>query len=137
MEKSAASVAFSNNLGLEVDVLNCKDLDPTAVVFEPVPPVIGDDSENGVGGVTKKTKVEPVEREIVLGRNIHTSCLDITEPEANDEMTGDKAAYMAAVLARYRQTLMERTKHHLGNASISQFRISLEDYVCFWRNVLI
>jgi histidine decarboxylase len=54
-------------------------------------------------------------REIVLGRNVHTTCLEVTEPEANDESTGDKEAYMASVLARYRKNLMERTKHHLGD----------------------
>ncbi|KAJ6685248.1 hypothetical protein OIU79_015334 [Salix purpurea] len=53
-------------------------------------------------------------REIVLGRNVHTTCLEVTEPEANDEFTGDKEAYMASVLARYRKNLMERTQHHLG-----------------------
>ncbi|KAL8130543.1 hypothetical protein V2J09_019698 [Rumex salicifolius] len=117
MEQPAGSLAFSNNLEREVDVLNCKDLDPTVVVFEPVPPVVDSSSDlsgqNGVS-VKKKKKVESVERDMVLGRNIHTSCHDITEPEANDEMTGDKEAYMAAVLARYRQTLIERTKNHLG-----------------------
>ena len=46
-------------------------------------------------------------REIVLGRNVHTTCLD--------EFTGDKEAYMASVLARYRKNLMERTQHHLGD----------------------
>jgi histidine decarboxylase len=51
----------------------------------------------------------------VLGRNVHTTCLEVTEPEANDESTGDKEAYMASVLARYRKNLMERTKHHLGD----------------------
>jgi hypothetical protein len=53
--------------------------------------------------------------EIVLGRNLHNMCLPITEPDANDECTGDKEAYMASVLARYRKTLIERTKHHLGD----------------------
>lgn len=53
-------------------------------------------------------------RDIVLGRNVHTSCFDISEPEADDDVTGDKDAYMASVLARYRNSLMERTKHHLG-----------------------
>lgn len=40
--------------------------------------------------------------------------LEVTEPEADDESTGDKDAYMASVLARYRKLLLERTKHHLG-----------------------
>ncbi|XP_040998802.1 serine decarboxylase-like [Juglans microcarpa x Juglans regia] len=53
-------------------------------------------------------------REIVLGRNIHTTSLAVTEPDANDEFTGDKEAYMASNLAGYRKTLLERTKYHIG-----------------------
>lgn len=53
-------------------------------------------------------------REIVLGRNVHTMCFAINEPEADDEVTGEREAYMASVLARYRKSLLERTKHHLG-----------------------
>ncbi|KAL5697816.1 histidine decarboxylase [Ranunculus cassubicifolius] len=74
-----------------------EEIDPTAVI----PPV---HDENGVA---KK-------REIVLGRNIHTSCLAVTEPDADDEVTGDREAHMASVLARYRKSLVEGTKHHLG-----------------------
>lgn len=53
-------------------------------------------------------------REIVMGRNVHTTCLSITEPNDDDEFTGDKDAYMASVLARYRKNLVERTSNHLG-----------------------
>lgn len=49
-----------------------------------------------------------------LGRNLHGSCLEITEPDMDDEITGEKDAYMASVLARYRKTLTEKTKYHLG-----------------------
>ncbi|TQE03289.1 hypothetical protein C1H46_011101 [Malus baccata] len=52
---------------------------------------------------------------MVLGRNVHTTCLAVTKPESNDDFTGDKEAYMASVLARYCKTLIERTKHHLGH----------------------
>lgn len=52
--------------------------------------------------------------EMVLGRNVHTMCLSIQEPEPNDEITGEREAYMASVLARYRKSLVERTQHHLG-----------------------
>ncbi|XP_060198549.1 serine decarboxylase [Lycium barbarum] len=76
--------------------------DPTAVVGEPVPAVVKLD-----GGDEKK-------REIVLGRNIRTSSYSVTEPDADDDSTGDKEAYMASVLARYRKTLTDRTKYHLG-----------------------
>ncbi|KAK1683046.1 hypothetical protein QYE76_043894 [Lolium multiflorum] len=53
-------------------------------------------------------------REIVLGRNVHASCFAVKEPDADDEDTGEREAAMAAVLARYRRSLTERTKHHLG-----------------------
>lgn len=77
--------------------------DPNSVPAEEVPPVV---ESNGEVGGTK--------REIILGRNVHTMSLEVTEPEADDESTGDKDAYMASVLARYRKILLERTKHHLG-----------------------
>jgi histidine decarboxylase len=58
--------------------------------------------------------IEKKKREIVLGRNVHTMCFSIVEPEADDEQTGEREAIMASVLARYRRSLVERTKHHLG-----------------------
>ncbi|PON81983.1 Pyridoxal phosphate-dependent decarboxylase [Trema orientale] len=89
-----------------------EDFDPTAVVPEPLPPLVlsnsGDQADYGDGDEAEE------KREIVLGRNVHTTCLAVTEPEANDEVTGDKDAFMASVLARYRKTLVERTKYHLG-----------------------
>lgn len=87
--------------GGEVEIL-LEKFDPTAVVAEPLPPV-----------VTSNDKAN--DREIVLGRNVHTTCLTVTEPDVDDEFTGDKDAYMASVLARYRKTLLERTKCHLGD----------------------
>lgn len=71
---------------------------------EELPPLAG--VENGGAGDGA--------REIVLGRNVHTMSLAVSEPEADDEVTGDREAYMASVLARYRRSLVERTKHHLG-----------------------
>ncbi|GLT32154.1 hypothetical protein SLA2020_068400 [Shorea laevis] len=84
-----------------------------AVVAKPLPPVV---AQNGSpieteGEGDAKTKKN---REIVLGKNVHTTCLPVTEPEANDELTGEKEAYMASVLAHYQNTLINRTKHHLG-----------------------
>lgn len=64
--------------------------------------------------VVEEPDLEVKEKEIVLGRNVHTTCLAVTEPDADDESTGDKEAHMASVLARYRKTLIERTRHHLG-----------------------
>ncbi|KAJ8478526.1 hypothetical protein OPV22_022253 [Ensete ventricosum] len=53
-------------------------------------------------------------RAIVLGRNMHTVSYAIKEPESDDELTGEREGYMASVLAKYRRSLVERTKHHLG-----------------------
>ncbi|MCL7038428.1 hypothetical protein MKW94_009872 [Papaver nudicaule] len=38
----------------------------------------------------------------------------ITEPNADDEITGEREAYMASILEMYESSLVERTKHHLG-----------------------
>lgn len=59
-------------------------------------------------------EVEPGKREVVLGRNVHTTCFEVKEPDADDEETGEREATMASVLALYRRSLVERTKHHLG-----------------------
>lgn len=101
---------------------NGKFFDPMAVMSEPVPEPAGElavtsndvGGENGFNVNTEEEEEKEKKREIVLGRNIHTSCLAVTEPEADDESTGDKEAYMASVLARYKKNLTERTKHHLG-----------------------
>jgi histidine decarboxylase len=60
-------------------------------------------------------------REIVMGRNVHTSCFAVKEPDADDEVTGEREAAMASVLALYRRSLVNRTKHHLGTLHISMF----------------
>ncbi|RYQ91875.1 hypothetical protein Ahy_B09g097918 [Arachis hypogaea] len=77
-----------------------EDFDASAVIKEPVPPTVAE-SEN-------------VKRAIVLGKNVHTQCLEVTEPDADDEITGERDAYMASVLSKYKKSLTERTKHHLG-----------------------
>lgn len=94
--------------------------DPTAVVAEPLPPVVLTNGDPGDVEGDLKDFMEKG-RQIVLGRNVHTTCLAVTEPEANDDFTGDKEAYMASVLARYRRTLVERTKHHLGTCCFVAF----------------
>jgi histidine decarboxylase len=53
-------------------------------------------------------------REVVMGRNMHTACFAVKEPDADDDETGEREATMASVLALYRRSLVERTKHHLG-----------------------
>lgn len=53
-------------------------------------------------------------KNFMLGKDMHGSSLEITEPDHDDEVTGEKDAYMAGVLARYRKSLTEKTKYHLG-----------------------
>ncbi|ONK57536.1 uncharacterized protein A4U43_C09F1500 [Asparagus officinalis] len=79
-----------------------EEIDPKAMPLD-----LNGESDGGRGGGGKS-------RQIVLGRNVHTSCFEISEPEDDDEVTGEREAYMAGVLARYRKSLLERTKHHLG-----------------------
>ena len=70
--------------------------------------------ENGIGNGVVQNGTENGERKIVLGRNIHTTCLEVTEPDIDDEVTGEREAYMAGVLAKYKKSLTERTNYHLG-----------------------
>ncbi|XP_047959579.1 serine decarboxylase-like [Salvia hispanica] len=96
-----SSTGFENGNGKDLDrtmAAGALAFDPTAVVAEAAP--------NGAD-------VE-IMREIVLERNVRTTCFEVTEPDPDDEATGDKDASIASVLARYRKTLVERTKHHLG-----------------------
>ncbi|KAL5162144.1 Serine decarboxylase [Glycine soja] len=61
------------------------------------------------------------ERKIVLGRNIHTTCLEVTEPGIDDEVIGEREAYMAGMLAKYKKSLkgptiiQEKELKYLGN----------------------
>lgn len=104
MAGGAEIKAPSPNVNGKAEILKA-NFEPTAIEVEPLPPVL---PENGVEKPSEKS------RNIVLGRNVHSTSLTITEPEVNDEVTGDKEAQMAGVLARYRKNLMERTKYHLG-----------------------
>lgn len=84
---------------------------------EPLPEEFDPKEISGPGGSAPNGVLEGGDgkiREIVLGRNVHKMCFAINEPEADDEVTGEREAYMASVLARYRKSLVERTKHHLG-----------------------
>jgi len=67
-------------------------------------------------------------REIVMGRNVHTSCFAVKEPDADDEETGEREATMASVLALYRRLLVERTKHHLGTLRLGRSRSGSVDF---------
>lgn len=112
--KMATSVdALNEELGINGVEPLPEDFDATAVIIDPVPSAVVD---NGVVSDNSQI-VKGREKKIVLGRNIHTMCLEVTEPEADDEVTGDREAHMASVLARYKRALTERTKHHLGLTS--------------------
>lgn len=100
-----------NNGGAEVLI---GKFDTNLVFSDPLPPLAVSNNGLDLNGQQHVDSNQKGKREIVLGRNVHTSCLSITEPDANDESTGDKEAYMASVLARYRKSLLERTKYHLG-----------------------
>ncbi|KAH0909909.1 hypothetical protein HID58_033230, partial [Brassica napus] len=117
LESDQAALAMAEKL----DILS-EDFVPTAVINEPLPwPVINGNRADHEEENLKKTKVinGRGEREMVLGRNVHTTSLAVTEPESNDEFTGDKEAYMASVLARYRKTLLQHFSiNNLGDPFI-------------------
>lgn len=79
--------------------------------------VVGPVPENGQNSVENNGHAKG-RKSFVLGKNMHSSSLEITEPDLDDEVTGEKDAYMAGVLARYRKSLMEKTKFHLGAESL-------------------
>ena len=54
-----------------------------------------------------------------------SSSYAITEPSMDDEMTGEKEASMASVLATYRETLVERSKYQLGKTFSRSSHVSL------------
>lgn len=85
----------------------------STIAAEPLPEEIPLDSLKSVLPALVDGHVDH-RKDFVLGRNMHSSCLEITEPEMDDEVTGEKDAYMAGVLSRYRKTLVEKTKYHLG-----------------------
>ena len=96
-----------------------KDFDQTTVINDLLLPVAND--MKLVNGIEKP-------REIVLGRNVHSSCLEITEPDADDEVTGEREEYLASVLATYQKSMLERTKHHLGNNFFSSYSVDFYAY---------
>lgn len=103
-----SSLAMSNALPDEIP------LDCLKTVLPPLvngPNSVGNDHE--VVGRDNKN--------FVLGKNMHGSSLEITEPDHDDEVTGEKDAYMAGVLARYRKSLTEKTKYHLGAQTLTDF----------------
>ncbi len=77
-----------------------------------LPPVVMEITNGCGGGGSGDEHGRP--RKFVMGRNMHGSCLQITEPELNDKETGEKEVYMSAVLAQYKEILIEKTKFHLG-----------------------
>jgi hypothetical protein len=77
-----------------------------------LPPVVVEITNGCGGGGSGDEHGRPWK--FVMGRNMHGSCLQITEPELNARETGEKEAYMSAVLAQYKEILIEKTKFHLG-----------------------
>ena len=57
---------------------------------------------------------------------MNCSSYAITEPSIDDEISGEKEASMASVLATYRETLVERTKHQLGIPHLHKFNMYTE-----------
>lgn len=82
------------------------------------PEVASSRIQNGVGEDGGEGE-ERKKRTIVLGRNVRASSLEITEPDVDDEVTGDREAFMASVLAKFRRSLVERTNHFLGTRAVS------------------
>ncbi|KAG8092756.1 hypothetical protein GUJ93_ZPchr0012g22212 [Zizania palustris] len=68
-------------------------------------------------------------REVILGRNVDTASFAVKEPEVDDDETSEREATMASVLALYRRSLVERTKHHLGMSWHSSSVSSLSNLV--------
>lgn len=108
-------------LDLNLDTLESlpKDFDPTTVINDLPLPVAND--VKLVNGIEKPTEID-------LGRNVHSSCLEVTEPDADDEVTGEREAYMASVLAAYQKHMLERTKHHLGNNLFASYSVDCYVY---------
>ncbi|KAG6578892.1 Serine decarboxylase, partial [Cucurbita argyrosperma subsp. sororia] len=101
------------NAGIEVVI---GKFDANVVFSEPLPPLPEINTVVDLKGQQHAESNQKGKREIGLGRNAVATCFPITEPDDNDESTGDKEAYMASVLARYRKNLLERTKYNLGYA---------------------
>lgn len=88
---------------------------PADIPFETLKSVLPSLHHNGGDDEGEGEAEDAVQsNEFVLGRNVHGTCLEITEPALDDAVTGDRDAYMAGVLAKYRKTLVEKTKYHLG-----------------------
>jgi len=79
------------------------EMDPPADVMAAAAAAEGEAASNG-------------RREIVMGRNVHTSCFAVKEPDANDEETGEREATMASVLALYRRSLVGRPQPPPGTS---------------------
>ncbi|KAI5399869.1 hypothetical protein KIW84_057088 [Lathyrus oleraceus] len=59
-------------------------------------------------------------REIALGRNIHTSCLEVTEPEDDDDIAGDRDAHMARPVAAIRMPILRVCNFKGGTPELTQ-----------------
>lgn len=117
-----------------------RSLPPTVVKSEALPDEISLDclknvlprleNDPGNGGCDARKDI----KNFVLGKNMHGSSLEITEPDHDDEVTGEKDAYMASVLDRYRKSLTEKSKYHLGTQALT-FALILTIRICSLTNL--
>ena len=64
------------NLNLETIEYLTEDFDSTTVINDHLPPIVDDASHiNGLKSINRKEET----KEIILGRNVHTTCLEVTE----------------------------------------------------------
>ncbi|KAJ1402294.1 Pyridoxal-phosphate binding site [Sesbania bispinosa] len=114
MAGSVDVLAQDSSINGAILKLLAEDFNHKVFIKDLAPPTMG---ENGIvkGEAHQNQKsTEKSEGKIVLGRNIHTMCLEVKEPDSDEEVTGEREAYMASVLAKYKRSLTERTKYHLG-----------------------
>ncbi|KAG6624265.1 hypothetical protein CIPAW_16G014200 [Carya illinoinensis] len=76
-------IAFSSSFFLSV-VKGDLDISLILVLGEQLPPVLVSNGHKNGG------------RDIMLGGNVHNTCLTVIEPDANEEFTEDKEAYVAS-----------------------------------------
>jgi hypothetical protein len=110
----ASPLAAAEPLPEEIPLEALKKMVMPSPAPAPAPAPVIVEIANGFGGGGGSGDEHGYPRKFVMGRNMHGSSLQITEPELNDKDTGEKEAYMSAVLEQYKEILIEKTKFHLG-----------------------
>ena len=75
--------------------------------------------------IAETDEAEEVKAAEVNDSSSSSSSYAITEPSMDDEITAEKEASMASVLATYRETLVERSKYQLGKTFSRSSHVSL------------